>query len=264
MIFKTNEEIELIKESSLLVCKTLSHLAKEIKTGITGLDLDKIAEEFIRDNGGKPGFKGYRNFPSTLCISVNEQVVHGIPTGKPFEMTDIVSIDCGVLKNGFYGDVAYTFVFKDTPDLVKDLCSVTKKSLYLGIEQAYVGKRIGDIGYAIQEFTERKHNYGVVRELVGHGLGKSLHESPDVCNFGKRGSGLLLKEGLVLAIEPMINLGTKKIKQSSDGWTISTYDGKPSAHYEHNVAIRKGQAEILSDHKMIEIEIKNNENLAII
>jgi methionyl aminopeptidase len=264
MIYKTNDEIEVMRESSLLVCRTLSMIANELKIGVTGLEIDKLAEEFIRDNGAIPSFKGYRNFPSTLCVSVNEQVVHGIPNGRPFESTDIVSVDCGVFKNGFHGDVAFTFVFRDTPQPVKDLCKITKQSLYLGIEQAYAGKRLGDIGYAIQEFTERKHKYGVVRELVGHGLGKNLHEDPEVCNFGKRGSGAILKEGIVLAIEPMINLGTKKVKQSNDGWTISTFDGQPSAHYEHNVAIRKGKGEILSDHNMIENAIKNNENLAII
>lgn len=261
MIYKTNEEIEIIKESSILVCKTLAELAKHIKPGVTGLELDKIAEEFILDHDAKPGFKGYRNFPKTLCISVNEQVVHGIPSQRPFEMTDIVSIDCGVLKNGFYGDVAYTFIFKDVSSEVLNLCKITYESLYLGIEESVAGKRIGDIGYAIQTHCERKHKFGVVRELVGHGLGKSLHEDPEVCNFGKRGQGALMKEGLVLAIEPMINLGTRKVKQSTDGWTISTYDNKVSCHYEHNVAVRKGKAEILSDHSFIENSIKNNEYL---
>jgi methionyl aminopeptidase len=264
MIYKTNDEIALMKESSLLVCETLSMIASNIKEGSTGKELDTLAEEFIRDNGALPGFKGYRGFSATLCISVNEQVVHGIPSGKPFEMTDIVSIDCGVIKNEFYGDVAYTFVFNEASQATKDLCRITKESLYLGINEAYAGKRIGDIGYAIQEHAERKHKYGVVRELVGHGLGRSLHEEPEVCNFGKRGSGLLMKEGLVIAIEPMINLGTKKVKQSSDGWTISTFDSKPSAHYEHNVAIRKGRAEVLSDHTIIEKVINNNNFLSLI
>jgi methionyl aminopeptidase len=264
MIYKTNDEIALMKESSLLVCETLSMIASNIKEGSTGKELDTLAEEFIRDNGALPGFKGYRGFSATLCISVNEQVVHGIPSGKPFEMTDIVSIDCGVIKNEFYGDVAYTFVFNEAAQATKDLCRITKESLYLGINEAYAGKRIGDIGYAIQEHAERKYKYGVVRELVGHGLGRSLHEEPEVCNFGKRGSGILMKEGLVLAIEPMINLGTKKVKQSTDGWTISTFDNKPSAHYEHNIAIRKGRAEVLSDHTIIEKVIKNNTFLSLI
>ena len=261
MIYKTNDEIELIRESSLLVCKTLAELSKHLKPGQTGLAIDKIAEEFIRDNGAVPGFKGYKGFPATLCISVNEQVVHGLPSDRPFESTDIISIDCGVLKNGFYGDVAFTFIFKDVSPKVIELCRVTKESLYLGINEAVAGKRVGDIGYAIQQFAEVKHRYGVVRELVGHGLGRNLHEDPEICNFGKRGQGVLMKEGLVIAIEPMINQGTKKVKQSSDGWTISTYDMLPSAHYEHNIAVRKGKADILSDHSFIENSIKNNEYL---
>jgi methionyl aminopeptidase len=262
MIYKTKEEIELIRESSLLVCKTLAELSSHIRPGQTGLYLDKIAEEFLRDNGALPGFKGYRGFPATLCISVNEQVVHGLPNDRPIENTDIISIDCGALMNGFYGDVAYTFVLKNAPDNVKTLCKITRDSLYLGIEEAQAGKRVGDIGYAIQNFAERKHKYGVVRELVGHGLGMNLHEDPEVCNFGKRGQGVIMKEGLVIAIEPMVNLGTKKVSQSNDGWTISTFDKLPSAHYEHNIAIRKGKADILSDHLIIEKSIKNNENLA--
>ncbi len=262
MIYKTKEEIELIRESSLLVCKTLAELSNHIKPGQNGLVLDKIADEFIRDNGGIPGFKGYRGFPATLCISVNEQVVHGLPTVKPFENTDVISIDCGVIKNGFFGDVAYTFLLREVSENVKTLCKITKESLYLGIEEAQAGKRVGDIGYAIQMHAERKHKYGVVRELVGHGVGKGLHEDPEVPNFGKRGQGVLMKEGLVLAIEPMVNLGTKKVTQSKDGWTISTLDKLPSAHYEHNIAIRKGKADILSDHSIIEKSIKNNEYLA--
>jgi methionyl aminopeptidase len=261
MIFKTNEEIEIIRENSILVCKTLAEISTMLKPGVNGLDLDQRAEEFIRDNGGIPGFKGYRNFPNTLCISVNEQVVHGIPSGKPFEIKDIVSVDCGILKNGFFGDVAFTFLFKEVSEEVKKLCKVTKESLHIGVGEAIVGKRTGDIGSAIQNHCEVKHNYGVVRELVGHGLGKNLHESPDVPNFGKRGQGPVLKEGIVLAIEPMINFGSKKVKQSSDGWTISTFDNSVSCHYEHNVAVRKGKPDILSDHSFIENSIKNNEYL---
>ena len=185
-------------------------MSKHIREGQTGNQLDKIAEEFIRDHGAVPGFKGYRGFPATLCISVNEQVVHGLPNDRPFESTDIFSVDCGVLMNGFYGDVAFTFIGKDAdPDVIK-LCQVTKESLYLGIAEASAGKRVGDIGFAIQQHAEVKHRYGVVRELVGHGLGRNLHEDPEVSNFGKRGQGALLKEGLVIAIEPMVNLGTKK------------------------------------------------------
>ncbi|MBK8700436.1 MAG: type I methionyl aminopeptidase [Saprospiraceae bacterium] len=261
MIYKTNDDIELIRESSLLVCRTLAELSGHIKPGQTGLALDKIAEEYIRDHGAVPGFKGYRGFPGTLCISVNEQVVHGLPTDRPFESTDIISVDCGVLKNSFYGDVAFTFILKDVDPRVIKLCQVTKESLYLGIEEATAGKRVGDIGYAIQQHAEVKHRYGVVRELVGHGLGRSLHEDPEVSNFGKRGQGVLLKEGLVIAIEPMVNLGTKKVSQSKDGWTISSFDKLPSAHYEHNIAIRKGKADILSDHSFIENSVKNNEFL---
>lgn len=261
MVFKTNDEIELIRESSLLVCKTLAELSKHITQGQTGNKLDKIAEEFIRDHGAMPGFKGYRGFPASLCISVNEQVVHGLPSDRPFESTDIISVDCGVLMNGFYGDVAFTFIGKDANAEVLKLCQVTKESLYLGIAEAIAGKRVGDIGYAIQQHAEVKHRYGVVRELVGHGLGRNLHEDPEVSNFGKRGQGALLKEGLVLAIEPMVNLGTKKVSQSKDGWTISSFDKKPSAHYEHNIAVRKGKADILSDHSFIENSIKNNDFL---
>ena len=261
MYYKTKDEIELMRQSSIFVCKTLAEIAQHLKPGQTGKNLDKIAEEFIRDNGGVPGFKGYRGFPASLCISVNEQVVHGIPSDKPFEITDIVSIDCGILSNQFFGDVAYTFIFKEVSDEVKKLCRVTKESLYLGIEQAVAGKRVGDIGYAIHQHAELKHKYGVVRELVGHGLGKNLHEDPEVPNYGKRGQGPLMKEGLVIAIEPMINLGTKKVTQAKDGWTISAYDSKPSAHYEHNVAVQKGKADLLSDHSYIESSIKNNEFL---
>lgn len=245
IIYKTLEEIELMRASAQLVSKTLGIVAELIEPGVTTLYLDKIAEEFIRDNGGVPGFLGLYDFPNTLCMSPNAQVVHGIPTDTPLENGDIISVDCGVLMNGFYGDHAYTFEVGEVAPEVTQLLEVTKQSLYLGIEQCRVGNRLGDIGFAIQKYTE-KHGYGVVKELVGHGLGKTMHEEPQVPNYGRRGSGKLLKNGMVLAIEPMINMGTAKIKQLSDGWTILTKDGKPSAHFEHDVAIVNGEPDILS------------------
>jgi methionyl aminopeptidase len=248
---KTREEIELMRESALLVSETLAMLAAEIRPGITTLHLDRLAEIFIRDHNALPGFKGLYDFPNTLCTSVNEQVVHGIPNEKPLKEGDIVSVDCGVLKNGFYGDHAYTFAVGEIADDVKQLLEVTKKSLYLGIEKARSGNRIGDISHAIQQYTE-KFGYGVVRELVGHGLGHQMHESPEVPNFGKRGKGPLIRNGLVIAIEPMINMGTRKVRQLSDGWTIVTADGKPSAHFEHDVAVIDGKPEILSTFDYIE------------
>jgi methionyl aminopeptidase len=254
---KNKEEIELMRESALMVSRTLGIVAKEIKPGVTPAHLDKIAEEYIRDNGGVPAFKGYKgprgtpDFPSTLCISINEAVVHGIPTNKPLKEGDIISVDCGVKKNGFYGDHAYTFAIGEIKPEVQKLIDVTKECLYLGIKQMISGNRIGDISFAIQQHAE-KHGFGVVRELVGHGLGKSMHEEPEVPNYGKRGDGPKMKEGLVLAIEPMINLGTKNIRQLSDGWTIITADGKPSAHFEHDVAIVDGKPEILSSFAFIE------------
>ena len=256
--YKTEEEIEIQRESSLLVGKTLAEVAKIIRPGVTTLDLDKVAEEFIRDHGGQPGFKGYNDFPNSLCTSVNEQVVHGIPNDVPLKEGDIVSVDCGVLKNDFYGDSAYTFAVGEVSVEIQQLLDVTKQSLMLGLEQAIVGNRVGDIGYTIQKHAE-SHGYGVVRELVGHGLGRALHESPEVPNYGRRRSGLKLKEGLVLAIEPMINLGVKEVRQLNDGWTIVTADGKPSAHFEHDVAIRKGKPEVLSTFEFIEEVLKNKE-----
>ncbi len=255
--YKTEEEIIIQKESSLLVGKTLAEVAKLIRPGVTTLELDKIAEEFIRDNNAIPGFKDYNGFPNTLCTSVNEQVVHGIPNNKPLKEGDIVSVDCGVLMNEFYGDSAYTFAVGEVNAEIQQLLDVTKQSLMLGLEKAIVGNRIGDIGYTIQKYSE-SFGYGVVRELVGHGLGRSLHESPEVPNYGRRKSGLKLKEGLVLAIEPMINMGVKEVKQLKDGWTIVTADGKPSAHFEHDVAIRKGQVEVLSTFEYIEEVLNKN------
>ena len=249
--YKNEEEIDLVRESSLLVAKTHAEIASFIKPGVTSLSLDKIAEEFIRDSGGVPAFNGYNGFPCTLCVSPNEQIVHGIPNNNPLEDNSILSVDCGVVMNGFYGDSAFTYEVGDVDLDVKKLLKITKESLYKGIDQAIVGNRIGDISHAIQSHSE-EHGYGVVRELVGHGLGKSLHESPEVPNYGKRGSGLKLKKGLVIAIEPMINMGTRKILQHNDGWTITTIDKKPSAHFEHTIVVREGKAEILSSFKEIE------------
>ncbi len=260
--YKTAEEIELIRASSQLVGKTLGLVASMLKPGITGLEIDKAAEAFIRSHKGAiPGFKGYGDFPATLCVSLNACVVHGIPNKKEFVDGDVVSVDCGVLMNGYYGDCAYTFPVGDVPEKVMKLLRVTNESLYRGIDNAIVGKRLGDISYAIQDYAEKKHKYGIVRKLVGHGIGKNLHEEPEVPNYGKRGRGIKLKEGLVIAIEPMVNMGTKDVEQSKDGWTILTKDRKPSAHYEHTITVKKGKADILSTHKYVEEAIKNNINI---
>lgn len=248
---KTDEEVELLRESSLLVGKTLAAVASRIRPGVTTLELDAVAEEFIRDHGAEPGFKGYGGFPNSLCTSVNEAVVHGIPNDRPLEEGDIVSIDCGVLKNEFYGDSAYTFAVGEIAPEVQQLLDVTKECLRLAIEQAVVGKRIGDIGFACQQHAEQ-NGYGVVRELVGHGLGRSLHEAPEVPNYGRRGNGPRLMDGMVLAIEPMINLGRKEVLHLEDGWTIVTADRKVSAHFEHDIVVRKGQADVLSSFDEIE------------
>ena len=256
-LIKTEKEIALIRESSLLVGKTLAEVAKNIAPGVQTIKLDAIAEEFIRDHDAKPGFKGYNGFPFSLCISVNEHVVHGFPSEKELKEGDIVSIDCGVLMNGYYGDSAYTFMVGEVAEETAELLRRTKESLYLGIEQAVAGNRIGDIGYAIQQYVEG-FGYSVVRDLVGHGLGSNLHEKPEVPNFGRRGKGMKLQEGMVLAIEPMINLGGSKVLQEKDGWTFRTADRRPSAHYEHDVVVRKGQAEILSTFDFIEKEINKN------
>jgi len=249
--YKTEEEIELIRESSLLVGKTLAELAPLIQPGVTTLELDKVAHDFIHDHGAVPGFLNYNGFPNSLCTSVNAQVVHGIPNDTPLESGDIVSIDCGVLMNEFYGDSAYTFEVGEVSSEIKELLETTKESLNKAIEAASAGNRIGDIGFAVQHYCEDR-GYGVVRELVGHGLGMNLHESPEVPNFGRPKSGLKLKEGLVLAVEPMINMGTHRVVQASDGWTIVTADNKPSAHFEHDIVVRKGKAEVLSTFIFIE------------
>lgn len=257
--YKTNEEIELIRQSSLIVSKTLAEVAKFIRPGVSTLRLDTIAEEFMVASGGKPAFKGYNGFPNVLCISVNEEVVHGIPSVRELEEGDIVSVDCGILKDGFFGDSAYTFAVGSVSEEVKKLLKVTKESLYKGIEQAIVGNRLGDISFAIQEHCE-SNGYSVVREMVGHGIGKNLHEEPEVPNYGKRGKGFLLKEGLVIAIEPMINMGKKDVRTAKDKWTIFAIDKLPSAHFEHTLAIRKNKTDILSGFELIEqAELKNIE-----
>lgn len=260
--YKTPEEIELLRESNLLVSRTHAEVAKIIRPGIPTIRLDQLAETFIRDMGGIPGFKGYKDFPYTLCISVNEEVVHGMPSHRVLKEGDVISIDCGVIKNEFYGDSAYTYCVGEVDKDVMKLLSVTKESLYKGIEKAIVGNRMGDISYAIQEYAGRKHRYGIVQELVGHGVGKKLHESPEVPNYGKKGSGIKLKKGLVIAIEPMINMGRRHIEELSDGWTIVTKDRKPSAHFEHTIAVQEGQADILSTFEYTEAAIKSNIELS--
>ena len=247
---KTREEIELIRESALIVSRTLGEVAKAIRPGVTTLELDKIAEQCIRDQGAIPGFLGLYDFPNTLCMSPNEQVVHGIPNDVPLKEGDIISVDCGALKNGFYGDHAFTFAVGEIDKETEQLLKVTKESLYVGIREFKVGNRVGDVGYAIQQYTESR-GYGVVRELVGHGIGREMHEDPEMPNYGRRGRGKKLMEGMVVAIEPMINMGTHRIKQYSDGWTIKTQDKKPSAHFEHNVAMVDGKAELLSTFKYV-------------
>lgn len=248
---KTEEEIDLLRESSLLVGKTLAEIAKVIEPGVSTAKLDQLAEEFIRDHHAVPGFKGYGGFPNTLCMSINEEVVHGIPGDRIIKDGDVVSIDCGTYMNGFYGDSAYTFAVGNVSKEILQLLEVTKESLYKGIEQAVTGKRVGDIGFAIQSHVEN-YGYGVVRDLVGHGLGRNLHEKPEIPNFGRRGSGPKLLERMVIAIEPMITLGSYDITQDSDGWTIRTSDHLPAAHFEHDVVIRRGKAEILSTFEYIE------------
>ncbi len=251
MIFlKTDQEIELMRESNRLVGMTHGELSKHIRPGITTLQLDKIADEFIRDHGAVPSFLGYGGFPNSICTSVNEHVVHGIPNNIPLKEGDIISIDCGTVKNGYNGDSAYTYCVGEVTNEIKELLKVTRESLYIGIEQAKEGNRIGDIGNAIQTYCE-KLGYSVVRELVGHGIGRSMHEAPEVPNYGRRGTGPLIKNGMCIAIEPMINMGSKNVVFENDGWTVRTKDRKPSAHFEHTVAIRNGKAEILSTFEFI-------------
>jgi len=260
LILKSREEIELIRESATLVSKTLGMLASEILPGTTTLKLDKLAETFIRDNHALPGFLGLYDFPNTLCVSPNSHVVHGIPNNEPLKEGDILSIDCGVLKGGFYGDHAYTFCIGEIDLKTKKLLDITRQALYKGISEFKIGNRIGDIGYAIQKHCESE-GYGVVRELVGHGLGKSMHESPEIPNYGKRGKGKKIENGMVVAIEPMINMGSHKIKQLDDGWSILTRDNLPSAHFEHNVALIDGRPNLLSTFKYINeaLGVKSND-----
>ncbi len=256
MIFiKSEEEVEFMRQSNLLVSRTHAMLANEIGEGVSTSVLDKLAEQFIRDNGGIPGFLNYNGFPNTLCISVNDVVVHGIPSGYMLRSGDIVSVDCGAILNGFNGDSCYTFEVGEVKPEVKALLVCTKESLYKGIEQAIVGNTTGDIGNAVQQYAE-SHGYSVVRELVGHGIGRHLHEEPEVPNYGKKGKGVKLRERMTIAIEPMINMGRKDIYQERDHWTIRTKDGKPSAHFEHTVVVRKDKADILSDFSIIEEVLK--------
>ncbi len=250
IVIKTREEIEIMRESALVVSRTLGMLAKEVKPGVSTLFLDKLAEDFIIEQGAIPGFLGLYDFPNTLCMSPNSQVVHGIPNKEPLKEGDIISIDCGAIKNGFYGDHAYTFAVGEIVAETQKLLDITKQSLYVGIREFRVGNRVGDVGFAIQNFTE-KHDFGVVRELVGHGLGRKMHEDPEMPNYGRKGVGKKFMEGMTVAIEPMTNMGTHRIKQHKDGWTITTLDGKPSAHFEHNVAIVNGKPELLSTFQYI-------------
>lgn len=259
--YKTDDELELMRSANILNCQAIALAGSLIKPGVTGLFLDQQVEAFILDNGGIPAFKGYRGFPNTLTISINDQVVHGIPSEREIQEGDVVSVDCGVNLNGYYGDAAYTYAVVGTTPSVMKLLEVTKLSVHKAIEQAVIGKRMGDIGFAVFDLCERQHKFGVVRDLIGHGIGKSMHEEPDVPNHGKRGSGFLLRKNLVIAIEPMINMGTKDVRLMPDGWTILTRDGKPSAHFEHSIAVRAGKADILSDHSFIEEAEKNNANL---
>jgi len=253
MIFlKSDEEIELLRISNQIVAKTLAEMAKIIAPGVSTNQLNKVADEYIRDNGGVPGFLGYGGFPKSICTSVNEQVVHGIPSDNVIlQDGDIISVDCGVYKNGFHGDSAYTFCVGEVKPEIIDLMRATKESLYKGIEQAQEGKRLGDIGYAIQSYCEER-GYSVVREMIGHGVGRKLHESPEVPNYGRKGNGVMLKSGMTIAIEPMINMGSRNLVFEKDGWTTRTVDRKPSAHFEHSIAIRRGKADILSSFEYIE------------
>jgi methionyl aminopeptidase len=254
LIENTREAIEILRECNMLVSRTLAEVAKAVEPGVSTLELDRLAEEFILDHNALPGFKGYNGFPNTLCTSVNSQVVHGIPSSYILKEGDIVSVDCGVKKNGYYGDTAYTFAVGEIAHEVAELLKITYESLFKGIEQAVAGKRIGDIGYAVQQHAELG-GFSVVREMVGHGLGSKLHEEPEVPNYGRRGRGSMLKAGMVLCIEPMINLGGKGIVQDEDGWTIRTRDNKPSAHYELALVVEKGKADILSTFEFIEEEL---------
>jgi methionyl aminopeptidase len=263
IIIKSDEQVELIRKSALLVSQTLSETAKRLRPGITTLQLDEFIGDYIRDQGGIPSFLNYNGYPYNACISVNDVVVHGFPNNDELKDGDIIAIDIGIILNGWHGDHAYTFAIGDPGPEVAQLIRVTKESLYKGIEKAIAGNYTGDIAFAIQEHTEKKYGYGVVRELVGHGLGKNLHEDPQVPNYGRRGSGKKLREGMVLAIEPMINLGKKDVFTEADGWTVRTKDHKPSVHFEHDVCVRRFKADILSDYTPIERAEKENPNLFV-
>jgi methionyl aminopeptidase len=261
MYTKTEEQVGLMKEAALLVSKTLTQVASVLKPGMTTLDIDQLCMQFAKDHQAKLSFHNYHGYPHHICASVNDVVVHGFPNKTPLQEGDIVSIDFGVILNGWHGDHAYTFILGEADPAAIELVKVTKESLYKGIEKAIINNRVGDISFAIQEHAEKKHGYGVVRELVGHGLGMELHEDPQVPNYGKRGTGLKMKENLVLAIEPMINMGTHKVFTDDDGWTVRTQDGKPSVHFEHDVCVKAGKALILSDFSIIEAAEKANQNL---
>lgn len=260
IIYKTDEQVELMQISALLVSQTLSEIASVLKAGMKTQEIDKLAKEFIHDNGAISSFYNYNGFPAQLITSVNDVVVHGIPGAEELKDGDIISVDVGVIKNKFHGDHAYTFIIGDAKPEIINLVKTTKESLFIGINEAVVGKRLGDIGYAIQQHNE-KQGYGVVRDFVGHGLGQNMHEDPQVPNYGRKGTGMLLKENLVMAIEPMINMGTKDVFMERDGWTVRTADGKPSVHFEHDVCVKKGTALILSDYSIIEQAEKKNSNL---
>ncbi len=264
--YKSEEEIEILRQNCLLVSHTLAEVARHIRPGVTGLQLDTLAETFIRDHGAEPAFKGYPgtvfDFPASLCVSFNEVIVHGIPDQREIKEGDVLSVDCGVKKDGFFGDSAFTFAVGEIPAEVMNLLVVTRECLDLAIRQAVAGNRLGDIGYAVQHHAETVHGFGVIREMVGHGIGRQLHEPPEVPNYGKRGKGPVLHEGLTIAIEPMINLGSREVVMKKDGWTLHTRDLKPSAHYEHTVAVRKAEAQVLSDHSGVDEAIKNNVNLS--
>jgi methionyl aminopeptidase len=258
---KTEEEIDFIRHSSAVLSEALALVIKAAKAGTNALALDKLADEFIRDCGGKPSFKGYHGFPNALCVSMNDEVVHGIPTSKPFKDGDIISLDCGVFMNGYHGDMAYTIGIGNVKPEVVQLMRVTKESLFLGINFATVGKRTGDIGFAVQDFCERQNPYKCVRELVGHGVGKTLHEDPQVPNYGRKGDGAKLPENCVIAIEPMVNLGKKDVYTKKDNWTIATQDGSPSVHFEHTVLVKPIKAEILTSFVAIEKAVEGNTEL---
>ena len=261
VFYKSQAELEMMRESNLLVSRTLAYLGTVLKPGITGFELDRLAEEFIRDHGAVPSFKGLYDCPSSILTSVNDCVVHGLPTKRPFEETDLVSIDCGAFLNGFHGDSAYTYAFLGVDDDSMDVLEATNQALYIGIEKAQVGNRVGEVSFAIQRFIERECGYAIVRELSGHGIGREFHEAPEVPNYGKKTDGIVMKPGLVIAIEPMVNTRTRYIKTAPDGWTILAKDGLATAHFEHSVAVTREGPWILSDHGLVETAVRDNVHL---